>query len=431
MKSLFGRDTQTKRTRTTKRKQASVEPLETSPRPASRDLATRPESKPEKKRVRDPLVAAITGPDGSDKLRNLSASKAAAAAFQNASANSNVGKIATYQAAAEEYYELRDDLREARGELRELDESYDGRSSEEIEKELAELEPGDPGYDELQTELEEAKEYEDARAELTDDIKDLRTETGDALEVAEEAFFDASKGRTVTRDTLSEFHNNLGLPEPKTTGEKDEAEVLPDHEYSDDATETEIDDAEIADTSEPREREHRRTRKSRDPLVSAITDPDGSDKLRNLNASKAASAAFANASPNSNVGRIASYQQAAEDYYELRDDLADARRDLRDFEDSYDGRSSEEIQADIDDLDPGDEGYEDAKMVLEEELMEAEEFEEARDDLQDGVRDLRTETLIASKEAEEAFNLASKGEILTTEALAELHNNLGLPAPSE
>ena len=164
---------------------------------------------------------------------------------------------------------------------------------------------------------------------------------------------------------------------------------------------------------------------------SAITDPDGSDKLRNLNASKAASAAFANASPNSNVGRIASYQQAAEDYYELRDDLADARRDLRDFEDSYDGRSSEEIQADIDDLDPGDEGYEDAKMVLEEELMEAEEFEEARDDLQDGVRDLRTETLIASKEAEEAFNLASKGEILTTEALAELHNNLGLPAPSE
>ena len=68
-------------------------------------------------------------------------------------------------------------------------------------------------------------------------------------------------------------------------------------------------------------------------------------------------------------------------------------------------------------------------MALEEELGEAEEFEEARDDLQDGVRDLRKESLLASKEAEEAFALASKGEILTKEALAELHSNLGLPAP--
>jgi chromosome segregation ATPase len=163
--------------------------------------------------------------------------------------------------------------------------------------------------------------------------------------------------------------------------------------------------------------------------LAAITDPDGSAKLRNLNASKAALQAFANASPNSNVGKIAIYQDAAAEYYGLRDDLGDARRDLRELDESYDGRTTEEILDDIADLEPSDPEYEATLDELQAELTEAEEFEEAFDEQAGTIRTLRRQTLIASKEAETAFYEASKGQILTPGALAELHGNLGLPAP--
>ena len=171
-------------------------------------------------------------------------------------------------------------------------------------------------------------------------------------------------------------------------------------------------------------------RRVRDPLVAAITDPDGSDKLRNLNASNAAAAAFANASPNSNVGKIATYQEAAADYYGLREDLIDGRRDLRALDDSYDGRSSEEIQADIDDLDESADDYEKQLEELEAELEDAETYETARDELVDDLKDLKTDTYDALETAEAAFYEASKGWLLTKDALAELHSNLGLPVPA-
>ncbi len=171
------------------------------------------------------------------------------------------------------------------------------------------------------------------------------------------------------------------------------------------------------------------SRRYRDPLVAAITDPGGSNKLKNLNASNAAAQAFQNASPNSNVGKIATYQEAAVDYYALRDDLTDARRELNELNESYDGRPSEDIVDDIEALDPADPDYDADRQALADELGEASEFEDARAELADDVRIVRRETLFASKEAEGAFYQASKGTVLTSEALTEFHTKLGLPVP--
>ncbi len=422
-------------------RKASVAPVEYSPRPVARtDYKSKhyDDKKPSKRRYRDPLVAAITDPYGSDKLRNLNASKAAAPAFRNASPNSNVGKIATYQAAAETYYDLRGDLYDTRRELRDLNEDYDGRSSEDIADDIAALDPADPNYDDklsaLEDELRDAETYEEARDDLRADLRDLKYESRDALQDAEAAFYDASRGRTLTKATLGEFHGNLDLPQPNHR-HKDWATVQPvpydpdGYRYSDDKKFYDETDYRLRYDKPYSDRKKNRYRYYRDPLVAAITDPYGSDKLRNLNASKAAAPAFRNASPNSNVGKIATYQAAAETYYDLRGDLYEARRELRDLNEDYDGRSSEDIADDIAALDPADPDYDDKLSALEDELRDAETYEEARDALRADVRDLRVDALVAEKEAERAFFEASKGEVLTKQSLAEFHSNLHLPSP--
>ncbi|WP_299636945.1 hypothetical protein [uncultured Ruegeria sp.] len=425
-----------KKTRTYKT--VSVKPIERSLRPVARHDGTPGLDGRKKHRYRDPLAAAITDPNGSDKLRNLNASKAASPAFRNAAANSNVGKIATYQAAAAEYYDLRGQLYDTRRDLRDLNERYDGRSSEQIADDIAALDPSDPEYDSkreaLESELRDAETYEETRDGLRADLKDLGHQTKDALEEAEDAFFDASKGRSLTKDALGVYHDNLGLPQPKSHP-KDEVTVQPVpydptyHQYS--------------ETRQYRSKDtnfrlrydalHHDGKKHRykDPLAAAITDPSGSSKLRKLNASKAATPAFLNAAANSNVGKIATYQAAAAEYYDLRDQLHDARRDLRDLNESYDGRSSDQIADDIAALDPGDPGYNDKLDALESELQDAQTFEEAQGELRADVRDLRTDSLVAQKEAEHAFFDASKGSTLAAETLADLHENLELPAPGK
>ncbi len=428
-------------------RQASIDPIEQSPRPVARSNGTYTwhqdddDWKPKRRHKRDPLVAAITDPDGSDKLRNLNASNAAAPAFRNASPNSNVGKIATYQAEAAEYYDLRADLYEARRDLRDHNQGYDGRSSNEIADDIAALDPNDSDYDkkldELETELREAELHEETREDLQQDVKDLSYETKDALAEAESAFFEASKGRTLTRSALGEFHDNLDLPQPKDRHQDDvtiqPVPYDPDyHRYSDDH-EYFVKDAAYTlrydDVEYPNGKGWNRYK--RDPLVAAITDPYGSDKLRNLNASNAAAPALQNAAPNSNVGKIASYQLEASEYYELRAELYETRRNLRTLNENYDGRTSDEIADDIADLDLDDPEYDDKLDTLERELLEAEAYEEIRDNLRADVKDLRVDTLVAQKEAEYAFFQASKGEVLTKDTLSDLHDNLELPSPVE
>ncbi len=444
VKGLFGkRDGSKSKKRTAKThktyRKASVAPIERSLRPISRTAYYGDDYDKKKhshRYYRDPLVKAITDPDGSDKLRNLNASKAAAPAFRNASPNSNVGKIATYQAAAETYYDLRGDLYEARRELRDLKEGYDGRSSEEIAEDIEALDPADPEYDDklsdLEDELRDAETYEEARDHLKADLKDLGYQTRDALEDAEAAFFDASKGRTLTKDTLGNFHGYLGLPQPKHRYDGDlkiqPVPYDPDDEYRREFKDV-YEKAEYRLRYEEPYSDRKKPRYSyyRDPLVKAITDPYGSDKLRNLNASKAAAPAFRNASPNSNVGKIATYQAAADAYYDLRGDLYDARKELRDLNEGYDGRSSDDIVEDIEALDPADTEYEEKLSGLEDELREAESYEETYDALRGEVKELRVDTLVAQKEAEYAFFEASKGAVLTKQALAQFHSNLDLP----
>ncbi|WP_171126575.1 MULTISPECIES: hypothetical protein [unclassified Ruegeria] len=428
-------------------RQASIDPVDRSPRPVARSTGAYTwhqddgDLKPPKRRKRDPLVASITDPYGSDKLRNLNASNAAAPAFRNASPNSNVGKIATYQAEATEYYDLRADLYEARRDLRDLNEGYDGRSSYEIADDIAGLDPSDPDYDEqldeLEAELREAELYEETRDDLRQDVKDLSHETKDALADAESAFFEASKGRTLTRSALGEFYENLDLPQPKDRLQDDvtiqPVPYDPDyHRYSDNHAYFAKDAAYILrydDVEYPHKKGWNGYK--RDPLVAAITDPYGSDKLRNLNASNAAAPAFQNAAPNSNVGKIASYQFEASEYYELRAELYETRRNLRALNENYGGRSSDEIADDIADLDLGDPNYDDKLDTLERELLEAEAYEEIRDNLRADLKDLRVDTLVAQKEAEYAFFQASKGEVLTTDTISDLHDNLDLPTPVE
>lgn len=167
---------------------------------------------------RDPLVAAITSPDGSDKLRNLNAAKANYNAFRNASPNSNVGKIAAYQASAEDYYTSRERLQRRKARLKNLDENYTGRSSGDVLGDIADLDPDSPTFeqdlDKLENELSDAQSYEQRRDALSKSISVAKKDVVENLQQAEADFFDASKGREVTKQTLGQLHRILGLPKP-------------------------------------------------------------------------------------------------------------------------------------------------------------------------------------------------------------------------
>jgi hypothetical protein len=109
--------------------------------------------------------------------------------------------------------------------------------------------------------------------------------------------------------------------------------------------------------------------------------------------------------------------------------LVDARRALQELNGDYEGRTSEEVLDGISDLEPSDPDYEASLGELKAELADAGEFEDTRAELSRIVRKLRRETLFASKQPEISYFEAVKGQILTPEALAILHSNLGLPAP--
>lgn len=433
--STSGKTTKTQRKTVSKR---VVAPLEESPRPAVRQRAVRTEtviarSGPEP--VRDPLVRRITSADGSDNLKNLNAAGASSQAFENASANSNIGKIETYRQSAETYFGLRDDLHTTRQTRRALDRSYDGRSTEEIRADLSLLDPEDPNYEAdleaLTAEFRDARIYDVKHDVLTRQIAKLHRETGQALETAEADFFDASKGRSLTPAALEELHADLGLPGP-IGQETDAGEVVAYRATRD----VEIVKAAYLpeETDTDPDPEFARPTPGRpivpNPLVVSITDPDGSDNLRNLNASGASEQAFANAAANSNIGQIETYRQSAETYFDLRQDLLITRRARHALDDLYDGRSSDEILDEIAGLEITDPDYETRLGELEAEFDQAVAYEETRDDLDGALRRLRRETVLASKEAEAAFYDASKGETLSPQALTELHENLDLPTPS-
>ncbi|OWY02660.1 hypothetical protein B6V75_12300 [Thioclava sp. F1Mire-8] len=151
-------------------------------------------------------------------------------------------------------------------------------------------------------------------------------------------------------------------------------------------------------------------------------------ELKGLNAAHASATALANASPNSQVGRIAAYRDTVLAAAEAEQNLTDAQDALAALE-SQDVRSVEDIQTDIDALDPEAEGYDAQLAPLEEELAAATTYEADLAAAQQKVTDLETEIANSATNENDALLAASNGRELSPEALAYLHQLLDLPPP--
>lgn len=154
-------------------------------------------------------------------------------------------------------------------------------------------------------------------------------------------------------------------------------------------------------------------------------------ELKGLNAAHASATAFANAAPDSQIGRIAAYQEAAlatdaagEHLTKAIEDLAAAEGALQALNDGYTGRTTEEIDADIAGLDPSAPDYAEKLDALNAERAAAAEFEAEQDalekavaDASDAVADAETAVDTAALAEADALNSASGGRILSPKAL--------------
>ncbi len=223
VRTLFGGQRKASKKGHRKYTSKSVAPIDRSPRPRSREYARR-DGDDYSRRGRDGVRNDATSRDFvsrrevDPKLRGLNAAHANPKALRNAAPNSQVGRIAAYKDAAEDFYDLRNDLRTNVVELKKLDAGYEGRSSKEILDDVAALDPNDPGFDDalndLTGELKPARSYEVAREDIAEDILETKSEIPDAARDAREAFLSASNGRVISPEAKSELHHLLGLPEP-------------------------------------------------------------------------------------------------------------------------------------------------------------------------------------------------------------------------
>lgn len=177
------------------------------------------------------------------ELKGLNAVHASATALENASPNSQVGRIATYRDAALETISAADALDAAsetlgaatdtlaakEAELQALDEAYAGRTAAEIDAEIAALDPSAADYqqqvDALTEERLGAESYETERAALEAEVADAsdavtEAETGltdaetaltEAETLEEEALMSASNGRVLSEPALDYLRGELGL----------------------------------------------------------------------------------------------------------------------------------------------------------------------------------------------------------------------------
>ena len=143
-------------------------------------------------------------------------------------------------------------------------------------------------------------------------------------------------------------------------------------------------------------------------------------ELKGLNAVKANPHAMEHASPNSQVGRIATYRDAALVTLEAQAalDTADAELALL----PVPARDLETIDADIGALDPLAEGYAESLTALETERTGTQSFLDATAAVEAAALELDT----AATTEEEALLAASKGRILSDEAIAYIRAVLNL-----
>lgn len=143
-------------------------------------------------------------------------------------------------------------------------------------------------------------------------------------------------------------------------------------------------------------------------------------ELKGLNAVKANANALANAAPNSQVGRIALYRDAALLSVEKAKALEEASLALAGL--TPPTRTVEEIDVAIGLLDPNAEGYAAALAALQQEKADAIAYGEAA-----AAAEALALELAAAEEAEAAALLsASNGRILSDEAIAYIRDMLDL-----
>ncbi len=149
-------------------------------------------------------------------------------------------------------------------------------------------------------------------------------------------------------------------------------------------------------------------------------------ELRWLNAANASPTARLNASPDSNVGRIAVYEQAARTTLALRDMVTEKEQDYVALRDSYDGPSSEELIAARDALDPLSPTYQADYDTLSTQIGQVEVHEAALAELGRQVLDLRDQRDAAETAEGETLLTLTGGRELSDAALAEFRRQLGL-----
>jgi hypothetical protein len=194
--------------------------------------------------------------------------------------------------------------------------------------------------------------------------------------------------------------------------------------------------------------------KSKTAKVEVISKGKLASELKGMNAVKANPNALANASPNSQVGRIAAYREAALAAQAAGEDLSEAQQDLLDATDAlntaeaalielnenYTGRTAAEIAEDIAALDPASQSYGADLEALSAEKSAAElhemEVSQKQADIEaaaeaaaiaDAEAAQAEESAIASAAAEEAALLeAANGRVLSPEAVSYVRDQLGL-----
>jgi len=182
----------------------------------------------------DGSVATLPNANGkmASELKGLNAYHASETAFANASPNSQVGRIAAYReaalgtiaagdaaaAAAAALGDASTALSDSEQALADLDAGYTGRTTAEIDADIAGLDPTAADYqsslDALNSERIAAEDYETQRTALEDQIAANQTAVSDAetaLADAETALADA---QTAEGDALTTAANGRTLSDP-------------------------------------------------------------------------------------------------------------------------------------------------------------------------------------------------------------------------
>jgi chromosome segregation ATPase len=134
--------------------------------------------------------------------------------------------------------------------------------------------------------------------------------------------------------------------------------------------------------------------------------------------------AMLNAAPNSNVGQLNTLREEMIETEAAYDAWSDAYQDYVTLRDSYDGRTSEEIEGEIGALDTSSATYDDDLAALEAELNAALAHEAELGDLASTSNEFAAEYEAAQAEEEEALLTVTRGRELSDEALEELRNRL-------